>query len=141
MKTNEFFRCLTAAALAALDPSRPEACPGRGLEDSRVVVDLMVLFSMDLVIGLDLPMVSMAIRLMVTTSFVHHNRRFFFGFDFVAFGFPYWWYPDYYYGYPYDYASYDDSPIYDYRLLVRFIHRGTNGTRPDEAITMVRSTA
>ena len=48
-------------------------------------------------------------------KFFHHPRRFFFGFDFVAFGFPYWWYPDYYYGYPYDYASYDNSPIYDYR--------------------------
>jgi hypothetical protein len=43
-----------------------------------------------------------------------HNRRFFFGFDFVAFGFPYWWYPDYY-TYPFDYASYDYSPVYDYR--------------------------
>jgi len=30
-------------------------------------------------------------------------------------GFPYWWYPDYYYGYPHDYASYDNSPVYDYR--------------------------
>jgi hypothetical protein len=47
--------------------------------------------------------------------FFHHHNRFFFGFDFVAFGFPYWWYPDYYYGYPYDYASYDYSPVYDYR--------------------------
>src|ERR1700759_3555923 len=43
------------------------------------------------------------------------NRRFFFGLDVVAFGFPYWWYPDYYYGYPYDYADYDASPVYDYR--------------------------
>jgi hypothetical protein len=47
--------------------------------------------------------------------FFRHRNRFFFGFDFVAFGFPYWWYPDYYYGYPYDYASYDSSPVYDYR--------------------------
>lgn len=47
--------------------------------------------------------------------FFHHHRRFFFGFDVVAFGFPYWWYPDYYYGYPYGYANYDDSPVYDYR--------------------------
>ena len=47
--------------------------------------------------------------------FFHHHNRFFFGFDFAAFGFPYWWYPDYYYGYPYDYASYDYSPVYDYR--------------------------
>jgi hypothetical protein len=45
------------------------------------------------------------------------NRRFFFGFDVVAFGFPYWWYPDYYYGYPdgYGYADYETSPVYDYR--------------------------
>jgi hypothetical protein len=28
--------------------------------------------------------------------FFRHHRHFFFGFDFVAFGFPYWWYPDYY---------------------------------------------
>jgi hypothetical protein len=47
--------------------------------------------------------------------FFRHHNRFFFGFDFVAFGFPYWWYPDYYYGYPYGYASYDYSPVYDYR--------------------------
>jgi hypothetical protein len=47
--------------------------------------------------------------------FFHNHRRFFFGFDFVAFGFPYWWYPDYSYGYPYDYASYSYSPVYDYR--------------------------
>jgi hypothetical protein len=47
------------------------------------------------------------------------HRRFFVGFDFVGFGFPYWWYPDYYsygdYGYPYEDGSYDNSPIYDYR--------------------------
>jgi hypothetical protein len=47
------------------------------------------------------------------------HRRFFVGFDFVGFGFPNWWYPDYYYygdyAYPYDYASYDNSPVYDYR--------------------------
>jgi hypothetical protein len=47
--------------------------------------------------------------------FFHHHRRFFFGFDVVAFGFPYWWYPDFYYGYPYDYANYDGSAVYDYR--------------------------
>jgi hypothetical protein len=47
--------------------------------------------------------------------FFHNHRRFFFGFDVVAFGFPYWWYPDYYYGYPYGYANYNDSPVYDYR--------------------------
>jgi hypothetical protein len=47
--------------------------------------------------------------------FFHHHRRFFFGFDVVAFGFPYWWYPDFYYGYPYDYADYGGSPVYDYR--------------------------
>jgi N-acetylmuramoyl-L-alanine amidase len=31
-----------------------------------------------------------------------HRDRFFFIFDFPAFGYP-WWYPDYYYGYPYQY--------------------------------------
>ena len=48
------------------------------------------------------------------------NRRFFLGFDVVAFGFPYWWYPDYYYGYPdsYGYADYETSPVYDYRYWV-----------------------
>jgi hypothetical protein len=43
------------------------------------------------------------------------NRRCFIGFDAVAFGFPYWWYSDYYYGYPYGYADYEASPVYDYR--------------------------
>jgi Putative peptidoglycan binding domain len=43
------------------------------------------------------------------------NRSFFFGFDVVAFGFPYWWYPDYYYGYSNSYAEYEASPLYDYR--------------------------
>jgi hypothetical protein len=47
------------------------------------------------------------------------HRRFFVGFDFVGFGFPDWWYPDYYYygdyAYPYDYPSYDNSAVYDYR--------------------------
>jgi len=43
--------------------------------------------------------------------YFHNRRYFFFGFDFAAFGFPYWWYPDY----PYGYASYDYSPVYDYR--------------------------
>jgi putative peptidoglycan binding protein len=47
--------------------------------------------------------------------FFPNHRRFFFGFDVVAFGFPYWWYPDFYYGYPYGYADYDASPVYDYR--------------------------
>jgi hypothetical protein len=46
-----------------------------------------------------------------------HHRHFFFGFDFVSFGFP-WWYPypypyPYYDGYPYDYSSYDYGPAYD----------------------------
>src|SRR5271165_2130432 len=41
--------------------------------------------------------------------FFPNHRRFFFGFDVAAFGFPYWWYPDYYYGYPYGYAEYDES--------------------------------
>jgi hypothetical protein len=47
----------------------------------------------------------------------HHlvHRRFFFGFDFVAFGFPYGWYPDYYYDYPPGYAAYDNNTFYDYR--------------------------
>jgi Putative peptidoglycan binding domain len=48
-------------------------------------------------------------------QFFHNNRRFFFGFDVVAFGFPYWWYPDYYYGYSNSYADYEASPLYDYR--------------------------
>jgi hypothetical protein len=47
--------------------------------------------------------------------FLHDHDRFFFGFDFVAFGFPYWWDPGYYYAYPYDYTAYDGSPVYDYR--------------------------
>ena len=47
--------------------------------------------------------------------FVHHHNRFFIGFDFVAFGFPYWWDPNYYYAYPYTYAAYDQAPVYDYR--------------------------
>lgn len=51
----------------------------------------------------------------INNHFFANHRRFFFGFDVVAFGFPYWWYPDYYYGYPYDYADYDASPVYDYR--------------------------
>jgi hypothetical protein len=34
--------------------------------------------------------------------FFRHHRHFFSDFDFVAFGFPYWWYPDYgYVGYQY----------------------------------------
>jgi hypothetical protein len=49
----------------------------------------------------------------------HDHRRFFVGFDFGGFGFPDWWYPDYYYygyyGDPYDDASYEGSPVYDYR--------------------------
>jgi hypothetical protein len=47
--------------------------------------------------------------------FVHHHDRFFFGFDFVAFGFPDWWDPDYYYAYPDSDAADDQSPVYDYR--------------------------
>jgi Putative peptidoglycan binding domain len=50
-------------------------------------------------------------------DFFRFHRRFFVGFDFAGFGFPYWWYPDYYnygyYGYPYDDS--DDSQAYDYR--------------------------
>ena len=48
-----------------------------------------------------------------------HRRHFFFGFDFVAFGFPYWWYADYgypYYDYPEDSAYYDSSPANDERF-------------------------
>jgi putative peptidoglycan binding protein len=41
--------------------------------------------------------------------FHHHHDRFFFVFDFAAFGFP-WWYPDYYYYYPY----YGYDPYYGY---------------------------
>ena len=41
------------------------------------------------------------------------RNRFFFGFDFASFGFP-WWYP-YPYGYPYDYSYYDYGPAYDYQ--------------------------
>jgi hypothetical protein len=44
--------------------------------------------------------------------FRHHHDRFFFDFDFVAFGFP-GWYP--YYGYPYDYSYSDYGPAYDYQ--------------------------
>jgi Putative peptidoglycan binding domain len=48
--------------------------------------------------------------------FFHHRNRFFFGFDFVAFGFPDWWYPWYPdYGYSDDYDYSDNSPVYDYR--------------------------
>jgi hypothetical protein len=44
--------------------------------------------------------------------FFHHQNRFFFGFDFVSFGFPWWyplypWYPPYYGYYPYYGYSYD----------------------------------
>jgi hypothetical protein len=49
--------------------------------------------------------------------FFHHHNRFFFAFDFAAFGFP-WWYPypyPYAYDYPYDgYSSNDYGPDYDY---------------------------
>ncbi len=42
--------------------------------------------------------------------FRHRRHRIFLAFDFVAFGFP-WWYPDYYdYGYPSDYAYADSGP-------------------------------
>ena len=52
------------------------------------------------------------------------RRHPFFGFDFVAFGFPYWWYADYgdpFYGYPYydyadDYAYEDSAQAYDERF-------------------------
>jgi hypothetical protein len=46
--------------------------------------------------------------------FFRHHRHDFVDFDFVSFGFP-WWYPyPYYYGYPYDYY-YSDYPAYDYQ--------------------------
>jgi hypothetical protein len=41
--------------------------------------------------------------------FFRHHPRFSSGFNFVEFGFPYWWYP-------YDYVSYDYAPVYDYRF-------------------------
>ena len=57
------------------------------------------------------------------------RRHPFFGFDFVAFGFPYWWYADYgypsygyppygypYYDYPDDYPYEDSAPAYDERF-------------------------
>lgn len=51
--------------------------------------------------------------------FLRHQNRFFFGFDFAAFGFP-WWYPypypyPYYDGDPYGYSSNDYGPGYDYQ--------------------------
>jgi hypothetical protein len=54
--------------------------------------------------------------------FFRHHDRFFFAFDFAAFGFP-WWYPypypyPYaypYYGYPYGYSSNDYGAGYDSR--------------------------
>jgi hypothetical protein len=39
-----------------------------------------------------------------------HHRHFFSDFDFVAFGFPYWWYPDY--GYSDEDAYNDSAPAY-----------------------------
>jgi Putative peptidoglycan binding domain len=48
--------------------------------------------------------------------FDHHREHFFVGFDFLAFGYP-WWYPDWYW-YPYDYYDYygyDYEPAYDYQ--------------------------
>ncbi len=53
--------------------------------------------------------------------FFRHHNRFFFDFDFVAFGFPsyYPYYPYYpydpYYGYPYDYSYSDYGAGYDYQ--------------------------
>jgi hypothetical protein len=48
------------------------------------------------------------------------NRRFFFAFDFVSFGFPWWYpyaayYPYPYYGPPYDYSYNQYGPAYDYQ--------------------------
>jgi hypothetical protein len=53
--------------------------------------------------------------------FFRHHGHFFNDFDFVAFGFPYWWYPDYGYvgngypneEYPDEYAYNDSAPVYD----------------------------
>lgn len=114
MKTNQIFHWLIAAALAGLTPVTARAMSGHGMGGSPgggshgfVQHGFGHRFgSPHSFHGHPFP---------GHNHFVHHNRRFFFGFDFVAFGFPYWWYPDYYYGYPYDYAYYDDSPIYDYR--------------------------
>jgi hypothetical protein len=60
--------------------------------------------------------------------FFHHQNRFFFGFDFVSFGFPWWypWYPPYpayypyypyssYYGYPYDSSYSGGGQAFDYQ--------------------------
>ena len=64
--------------------------------------------------------------------FFHHQNRFFFGFDFVSFGFPWWypWYPPYpayypyypyyppyssYYGYPYDSSYSGGGQAFDYK--------------------------
>ena len=51
---------------------------------------------------------------------VFPNRRFFFAFDFVSFGFPWWYpyaayYPYPYYGPPYDYSYNQYGPAYDYQ--------------------------
>ena len=48
--------------------------------------------------------------------FFHHQNRFFFGFDFVSFGFP-WWYPWYppYYGYSYDSSYSGGGQAFDYQ--------------------------
>jgi Putative peptidoglycan binding domain len=45
--------------------------------------------------------------------FFRHHRHIFVAFDFVAFGYP-WWYPDWYW-YPDDYYDYDYGPAYDYQ--------------------------
>ena len=66
----------------------------------------------------------------INNHFFPNHRRFFFGFDVVAFGFPYWWYPDFYYGYPYGYADYDASPVYDYRYWADLGHRSAGGISP-----------
>ena len=64
--------------------------------------------------------------------FFHHQNRFFFSFDFVSFGFPWWypWYPPYpayypyypyyppyssYYGYPYDSSYSGGGQAFDYK--------------------------
>jgi hypothetical protein len=64
--------------------------------------------------------------------FFHHQNRFFFRFDFVSFGFPWWcpWYPPYpayypyypyyppyssYYGYPYDPSYSGGGQAFDYQ--------------------------
>jgi hypothetical protein len=86
------------------------------------------------------------------------HRHFFFGFDFVAFGLPYWWYPNYGYPdyypdyYPDEYAYYHPSPVYDERFwqdlaarvqskLARrgYYHGQTNGVIDSDSRPAIRA--